>query len=441
MGKCMTPEIEKRIKAVQAGRVPAGYKKSKVGIVPKEWDVCQLSNYLVINNEKNVNDLYTIDDVFSVSGEYGIVNQIEFMGRSYAGESLSGYRVVYPNDIVYTKSPLKSNPYGIVKANRTDKSGIVSVLYSIYHCKENVVPYYVELYFALDVNLNNYLRPLVHIGPKHNMLISDAHVLDGLIPFPPIGEQKKIAEILSMQDRVIELKEKLIAEKQNQKKYLMSVLLGDDFKKPFKLNGVTIDKKKWEKKRIEDVAIMSSGSTPRRDSKDNFCGNILWLSSGELKQKYICDTEEKISDKAAKESNLRVYPEGTFVIAMYGLEAAGIRGTASIIKAKSTISQACMAFTDLNNITNEFLYYWYLYNGQIIGSKYAQGSKQQNLNSDLMGKIQINLPSLPEQKAIADVLSAADEEISLLQKDLEQEKLKKKSLMQLLLTGLVRVKV
>ena len=56
-----------------------------------------------------------------------------------------------------------------------------------------------------------------------------------------------------------------------------------------------------------------------------------------------------------------------------------------------------------------------------------------------MGKIQINLPSLPEQKAIADVLSAADEEISLLQKDLEQEKLKKKSLMQLLLTGLVRV--
>ena len=413
----MTPEIEKRIKAVQAGRVPAGYKKSKVGIVPKEWDVCQLSNYLVINNEKNVNDLYTIDDVFSVSGEYGIVNQIEFMGRSYAGESLSGYRVVYPNDIVYTKSPLKSNPYGIVKANRTDKSGIVSVLYSIYHCKENVVPYYVELYFALDVNLNNYLRPLVHIGPKHNMLISDAHVLDGLIPFPPIGEQKKITEILATQDRVIELKEKLIAEKQSQKKYLMSVLLGDDFKKPFKLNGVTIDKKKWEKKKLGEIATLKTGSLPQ---SINNVGPYYYVNAG-------CENSG-YTDSFNCEGNVITTP------------SRGQGGIGEVFYQEKPFWLGPLSYKImvLKDISVKYVFYAMLFYKRKIKDEMKTGSIPA-VNAGDLEKIKYNLPTLPEQKAIADVLSAADEEISLLQKGLEQEKLKKKSLMQLLLTGLVRV--
>ncbi|WP_294113388.1 restriction endonuclease subunit S [uncultured Fibrobacter sp.] len=434
----MTPEIEKRIKAVQAGRVPAGYKRTKVGIVPKDWGEVRFhdmfSRVVRKNKEGNTN-------VLTISAQYGLINQNEFFNKTVASDDKSNYYLMKKGEFAYNKSYSNGYPFGALKRLDFYDKGIVSPLYICFAASENnQCPDFYVHYFEAGL-MNKEIQAFAQEGARnHGLLnISVDDFFNSNLLNPPLSEQKKIAEILATQDRVIELKEKLIAEKQSQKKYLMSVLLGDDFKKPFKLNGVTIDKKKWEKKRIEDVAIMSSGSTPRRDSKDNFCGNILWLSSGELKQKYICDTEEKISDKAAKESNLRVYPEGTFVIAMYGLEAAGIRGTASIIKAKSTISQACMAFTDLNNITNEFLYYWYLYNGQIIGSKYAQGSKQQNLNSDLMGKIQINLPSLPEQKAIADVLSAADEEISLLQKDLEQEKLKKKSLMQLLLTGLVRV--
>lgn len=434
----MTPEIEKRIKTVRAGRVPAGYKKSKVGIVPKDWGEVRFhdmfSRVVRKNKEGNTN-------VLTISAQYGLINQNDFFNKTVASDDKSNYYLMKKGEFAYNKSYSNGYPFGALKRLDFYDKGIVSPLYICFAANENnKCPDFYVHYFEAGL-MNKEIQAFAQEGARnHGLLnISVDDFFNSNLLNPPLSEQKKIAEILATQDRVIELKEKLIAEKQCQKKYLMSVLLGDDFKKPFKLNGVTIDKKKWEKKRIEDVAIMSSGSTPRRDSKDNFCGNILWLSSGELKQKYICDTEEKISDKAAKESNLRVYPEGTFVIAMYGLEAAGIRGTASIIKAKSTISQACMAFTDLNNITNEFLYYWYLYNGQIIGSKYAQGSKQQNLNSDLMGKIQINLPSLPEQKAIAEVLSAADEEISLLQKDLEQEKLKKKSLMQLLLTGLVRV--
>lgn len=275
--------------------------------------------------------------------------------------------------------------------------------------------------------------------------ISTESIANLKIPFPPLAEQLKIAEILYKQDKIISLEQKLLEQKQKQKKWLMQKLLevpltdANDEEK-FSLDGVVIDKSGWKKEKIKNVAEISSGSTPRRDETENFKGNILWLTSGELKQKYIFDTKEHISKQGAEKSNLTVYKPGTVVIAIYGLEATGIRGTCSIINNECTISQACMAFTNFKKVTNEYFYYWYLQNGQAIGSRYAQGTKQQNLSTDLMGNLSIEIPSFPEQKIIAQVLSTADKEIALLKSSIEQEKQKKKSLAQLLLTGTVRVK-
>lgn len=413
----MTPEIEKRIKAVKAGRVPAGYKKTKVGIVPKEWDVSPLSEYLEINNEKNVDGTYTIENVFSVSGEYGVVNQIEFMGRSYAGESLSGYRVVHPNDIIYTKSPLKSNPYGIVKANRTGAKGIVSVLYSVYHCSNKVLPYYVQLYFDLYVNLNNYLRPLVNIGPKHNMLISDSHVLDGFVPFPPLAEQKKIAEILSVQDKIIELKEKLIAEKQKQKHCLMKELLDETAKKPFKLNDVIVDKKKWKKIKLEDFASLKTGTLPTFTAEK---GLYPFVNAG--------------SDYSGYTNEYNC--EGDVITT----PSRGQGGIGEVFYQRSPFWLGPLSYRIKVSQGNSASYVFYimLFNKRKIKDETKTGSIPA-VNARDLGKLKYWLPPFPEQQVIASVLSSADEEISLLQRNLEQEKLKKKSLMQLLLTGLVRV--
>ena len=82
------------------------------------WEQRKLSDYLDVSSEKNTADTYDKGDVLSVSGDYGIVNQIEFQGRSFAGVSVSNYGVVRTGDIVYTKSPLNANPYGIIKTNK-----------------------------------------------------------------------------------------------------------------------------------------------------------------------------------------------------------------------------------------------------------------------------------------------------------------------------------
>ena len=124
------------------------------------WEQRKLNEYLETSTEKNEDGTYTKEDVLSVSGEVGIVNQIELQGRSFAGASVLNYGIVNTNDVVYTKSPLKINPYGIIKTNK-GKAGIVSTLYAIYHPKKCTNSKFVQTYFELDYRLNKYLHPLV----------------------------------------------------------------------------------------------------------------------------------------------------------------------------------------------------------------------------------------------------------------------------------------
>lgn len=169
-----------------------------------DWDFVSLGECLSINNERNQSNAYGINDVLSVSDEVGVVNQIKLLGRSYAGKSVSNYRVLKTNQIVYTKSPLKSKPYGIVKVNE-GPVGIVSVLYAVYDAKENVYPDYIHYFFEPTYRINNYLLPLINKGAKNTMNISDEMALTGNICIPSYEEQKKIAEYLKSLDTQITL--------------------------------------------------------------------------------------------------------------------------------------------------------------------------------------------------------------------------------------------
>lgn len=157
-----------------------------------------------MSKKKNREGAYDKEDVLSVSGEFGIVNQIEFQGRSFAGTSVANYGVVEVGDVVYTKSPLKSNPYGIIKTNK-GKSGIVSTLYAVYKPRENTDSEFVQDYFELDSRMNSYMHPLVNKGAKNDMKVSDENALKGLVIFPKFDEQKAISQYFSGLDHLITL--------------------------------------------------------------------------------------------------------------------------------------------------------------------------------------------------------------------------------------------
>ena len=178
----------------------------------------------------------------------------------------------------------------------------------------------------------------------------------------------------------------------------------------------------WEMSSIGEQFELYSGNTPSRMNKNQFDGSINWITSGELKEHYISDTKEKISEEAAKNNSLKLLPVGTFVIAIYGLEANGVRGTCSITTRVSTISQACMAFTSKMDIQNEFLYSWYKKHGNIIGIKYAQGTKQQNLSYDIIERFNISYPCMEEQKKLIRFISLIDQRIATQNKIIEDLK-------------------
>lgn len=169
-----------------------------------DWEQRKLEDYITVSAEKNTGNIYGRSDVLSVSGDYGIVNQIEFQGRSFAGASVSNYGVVQTGDIVYTKSPLNSNPYGIIKTNK-GKTGIVSTLYAVYHPKENVFSDFIQLYFEQHARMNNYMHPLVNKGAKNDMKVSAENALKGPVCFPLCVEQESISAFFSVLDHLITL--------------------------------------------------------------------------------------------------------------------------------------------------------------------------------------------------------------------------------------------
>ena len=184
------------------------------------WEQRKLENYVVVSTTKNVDGKFGKEDVLSVSGEYGVVNQITFQGRSFAGASVSNYGVVNTGDVVYTKSPLNSNPYGIIKVNK-GIPGIVSTLYAIYHPRDNVYANFIQVYFEQHKRMNNYMHPLVNKGAKNDMKVTAENALKGMVTFPSREEQSVISAFFSRLDSLITLHQRKLELLRNIKKSML----------------------------------------------------------------------------------------------------------------------------------------------------------------------------------------------------------------------------
>ena len=425
----MTPQIKQRIEQIRRGEVPDGYKKTKVGIVPEEWEEHKLSHYLTVNNDKNTDLKYTKDDVFSISGELGIVNQIELLGRSYAGVSVAPYGIVYPNDVVYTKSPLKANPYGIIKTNKLGVTGIVSTLYAIFHCNNNVSPDYVQLYFESDHNLNNYLYPIVNIGAKHDMKISDEGSLRGTVVFPPLPEQEKIAEILQTEDKVIELQQKKIDELKRLKKVYLS--------KMFPKKGCNVPEIRfpgftapWEQRKFGDL-IKETREKTTVENEDTLlsCAIDGMFLNSELFSHFrgssnIGYLKVKKNDLILSAQNLHLGNCNVNLRFEHGIISPAYK-VYELVNCNSLFMQAWVK----QDKTKDFF---------LKASTEGASVCRKNIVWEELYKQELPVPKMDEQMKIGQYFDNLNNLITLHQRELEEEQKKKKALMQLLLTGIVR---
>ena len=177
-----------------------------------------LKDVLTEVHEKNVEN----HEVCSVSVSQGVINQIDYLGRSFAAKEVLHYNVVNYGDVVYTKSPTGEFPYGIVKRSNLDRPVAVSPLYGVYRPVNDYVGIYLHLYFKSPVNTKNYLHRLIQKGAKNTINITNQHFLDNQILIPEHGWLEIIVNAASTIEKMIQIECDALLWLERQKNYLLS---------------------------------------------------------------------------------------------------------------------------------------------------------------------------------------------------------------------------
>ena len=418
-----------------------GYKKTSIGYIPLDWEVKKFKDITAIlrcglaSTPKYVEDGVPFLSAQNVKNGKLNLDKYKCISNELH-EKLTKNTKPQKNDILMTRVG------NVGDAALVDIDWEFSVYVSLTHIR--MKEGYDSQFFTQLLNSSFIKRRSLQTqykgGGVANLNVKVVEEFD--MPIPPLKEQQKIAEILSSVDTAIEKTEQVIAKTEEVKKGLMQQLLAKGIgHTEFERTEIGEIPVEWEVRKLGELfPNMCTGATPSRKIKEYYAGDIPWISSGELKYKTIIDTVEKITIEAVKDTNLKIYPVGTFFIAITGLEAAGTRGSCAITGIEATTNQSCLSFVPNDNINNKYLYYWYLLNGENIAFQYAQGTKQQSLNINIVAGIPLAVPSLYEQEKIVNILETQDKMIESEEEKLNRLKVLKQGLMQQLLTGQVRVK-
>ena len=170
-------KIIEKLQSLISGIIQNAIQK---GLNDNTWEMIYLSKLLTERKEKNRNGY----EVSSVSVSEGVINQIEYLGRSFAASDTSKYNVVRYGDIVYTKSPTGNFPYGIIKQSFQKHPVAISPLYGVYEPYSNEAGCFLHYYFLSSIVTTNYLSPLIQKEAKNTINISNQTFLNNIVPYP-----------------------------------------------------------------------------------------------------------------------------------------------------------------------------------------------------------------------------------------------------------------
>lgn len=242
---------------------------------------------------------------------------------------------------------------------------------------------------------------------------------------PSLPEQKVIASLLETWDTAIEKTEALIVAKEKQFKWLLKTLISDQ------QNNL-----EWRQVDLGEISICYSGGTPSTQVPEYYDGKIPFINSGDLNQRHIKSVKGKLSILGIENSSAKFVKENTLLMALYGATA----GVVAVTHIDAVINQAVLAIVVKENQYSNFIFFVLEQIKDTLVNKYRQGG-QPNLSAKIIKSIKLRLPSLPEQKRIANILDTANKEVEVLKHLTEQYRTQKRGLMQKLLTGKWRIQI
>lgn len=400
----MITEIKWRIEQMRQGDIPAGYKKAASGIAPANWKRYTLGDIYTERKESGDENLPLLMVSIHSGVSDGEVDAAELPKQVKRIEDKSQYKKAVSGDLVFNMMRAWQGAIGTVRT-----TGMVSPAYIVAEPNDKAYPLFMDYYSRTPQMINQIDRQSYGVTDFRKRLYWDSFAPIGCI-LPPIAEQRKIAAILTTQDKVIELKEKRLTEKQRQKKYLMQQLLTGKKRLPGFL-------KSWKTVELGEIFnyIQPTAYLVKTTDYDDSYKTPVLTAGKTFILGYTNETEGVFTKVPVvifdDFTTATKYVDFPFKVKSSAMKILTIKDGLSIVFAYEAM--------------------------QLI--KFTVGGHERHWISKY-SCLTIDIPDIEEQTAIAEVLSAADREIELLQQDIEQEKQKKKALMQLLLTGIVRVK-
>ena len=439
----MIEEVKKRIDQIRHGIVPEEYKKGKLGIVPREWDEIPFST--LFTSTSDYTDNLQKYPLYSLTIEDGITVKTERYERSHLVKKDNSYKVVRPNDYAYNPMNIR---FGAVARHKGDIPVAVSGYYDIFTTVHKSDLAFMDSFLTCDPMITYYNK--VSTGSlieKQRVHFSD--FLEFSLALPPLEERKKIAEILTTQDKAIELERQRIDEILKVKQFFLG--------KMFPKKGQAVPEIRfkgftgvWEQRKFGEVFDCTvPNNTLSRAELSYDEGTVLNVHYGDVLIKYdsVLDVQKddipRIPHRCREDFNGALLQDGDVIIADTAedettgkaCEIGNLQGSA-IVSGLHT-----MVCRPRNRMALGYLGYYLnsnAYHHQLL--PLMQGIKVLSLSRSNIQKTSVSYPSaMKEQQLIASYFSQLDHLITLHQRKLEEEKKKKKALMQLLLTGIVRV--
>ena len=384
--------------------IPTGYKDSAVGIIPQEWEVKRLGTIAKCFSggtpKSESEEMYGGTIPFIRSGEIHSNKTALFLTDD--GLRKSSAKMVDVGDLIFALYGANSGDCAISQINGAINQAILCIRSS------SLINPFLQPYLELqkDKFIAKYLQ-----GGQGNL--SGEIVSSYTIPVPPMEEQRKIAEILGVWDEAIEKQSRLIEKLELRKRALMQRLLTGRTRLP----GFTYP---WQKVKLGEITQIKKGVQVNKDTLQEY-GKYPTINGGIEPSGY--------SDNYNTEANTITISEG-----------GNSCGYVNFITTKFWSGGHCYTIIPNNNVIKPYLFQQLKHSEPHI-MDLRVGSGLPNIQLKTLTQLRCSLPSLPEQKAIAEVLTSADDEIATHRKKLDALRLQKRGLMQQLLTGKTRVKI
>ena len=327
-------------------------------------------------------------------------NQVSFDAQVYVPQeyydNLPMERKPQKEDVLYTVV----GSFGIPSYVQTDELFCFERNIALLHPNKDIEPRF--LYYSLK-NPAFYKGVEIVANGSAQKLIPLSKLKDLKISVPDKEAQHRIADILSAYDNLIENNQKQIKllEEAAQRLYKEWFV---DLRFPGHENTKIVDgvPEGWQYEKLGDLVKTTSGGTPsRRKSEYYVNGNIRWIKTKELNDRFIFETEEHITEDAVKNSSAKVLPEGALIVAMYGATI----GKIGITAAEMACNQACCAFISFDDmISKEYLYCWLMDNREYLVSQ-GKGAAQSNLSQEMIRNFSLLCPDKKVIKNFTEIVT------------------------------------